>query len=93
MPGVGPGRFYRLLNEYGSMRQAWQAPAEELKLIIGEKVLKARDETAATWDPDLELKKLDHLQFRLYCQSEPDYPAILKQIFRPAPGLICVGWF
>ena len=93
VPGVGPGRFYRLLNEYGSMRDAWQAPAEELRPLIGEKVLKARDETVITWDPDLELKKLDQLQFRLYCQSEPDYPAILKRIFDPPPVLYAWGGF
>ncbi len=34
-PGVGPGRFAKLLAHFGSAKAAWEAPESDLKNTIG----------------------------------------------------------
>jgi DNA processing protein len=93
VPGVGPARFYKLFETFGTMEAAWKASLMELKPILGEKVLAAMQETKKEWDPELELAKIDRYQYRIYCHSEPDYPAALKKISDPPPVLYARGWF
>lgn len=93
VPGVGPARFLKLLEEFGNMKTAWEAGPEKLKTIIGAKVFDNWVETGRDWDPELELKKIFHNGFRVYCYSEPDYPPVLKKISDPPPVLYCWGSF
>ncbi len=90
IPGIGPTRFYKLLDEFGNMRDAWLAGESKLEPIIGAKALMGYKTTRAEWDPDLELKKADHFGFRIYCFPDSDYPANLKKISDPPPVLY--GW-
>ncbi len=90
VPGIGPNRFFKLLEEFGSMKDAWLAGESELKPIVGIKAYAGYKTTLAEWDPDLELKKVEHLGFRIYCYNDSDYPANLKQISDPPPVLY--GW-
>lgn len=93
VPGVGPARFYKLLEAFGTMKEAWNAPLQDLKPFTGEKVLAGLLETKKGWDPELELKKIERYQYRIYCHAESDYPAILKQISDPPPVLYARGKF
>jgi len=91
VPGIGPGRFFRLLEEFGSMQDAATAGPEQLRPLIGEKCLKAWEETRQTWDPALELQKVQHCGFRICCQVERNYPPLLKKIPDPPPVLYIWG--
>jgi DNA processing protein len=93
VPGVGPTRFYKLLEEYGSMVDAWQAPPQFLQAIIGEKALTGWQEIKKTWDPEQELRKADHLGICFYCYSDTGYPQLLKEITNPPPVLYVAGGF
>ncbi len=93
VPGVGPARFYKLLETFGSMEDAWKAPLQDLKPVIGERVLLSRQETKNGWDPELELKKIERYHYRVYCYKESDYPAVLKKISDPPPVLYARGQF
>lgn len=93
VPGVGPTRFYKLLEEYGSMVDAWQAPPQLLQAIIGEKALIGWQEIKRTWDPEQELRKADHLGICFYCYSDTGYPQLLKKIANPPPVLYVAGGF
>ena len=93
VPGIGPNRFYKLLQEYGSMKAAWQAPLQELKPYIGEKAIAGLMETKKNWDPELELTKITHLGLKIYCHSHPNYPPLLKKIPDPPPVLYTWGTF
>lgn len=93
VPGVGPARFYKLLEEFGSMADAWEASAQSLQPLIGEKVLKDWRDTRAQFDVDAELRQVANQGFRLYCFTDPDYPALLKKIADPPPVLYCRGHF
>jgi DNA processing protein len=93
VPGIGPTRFYKLLEEYGSMLDAWRAPLQELEPIIGEKAMIGWKEIKNNWDPERELVKANHLGLRFYVYTEPDYPLLLKQIANPPPILYTAGGF
>lgn len=90
VPGVGPNRFFKLLEEFGSMKDAWLTEEVKLGPIIGAKALAGYKTTRDNWDPDLELKKVEHLGFRIFCFNDSDYPVNLKQISDPPPVLY--GW-
>lgn len=89
-PGIGPNRFFKLLEEFGSMKDAWLAGEDKLEPLIGVKALAGYKTTRKEWDPDLELKKVQHLGFRIFCFNDSDYPINLKQISDPPPVLY--GW-
>lgn len=88
--GIGPNRFFKLLEEFGSMKDAWIAGEDKLQPIIGAKALAGYRTALHDWDPDLELKKVEHLGFKIYCFGDSAYPANLKRISDPPPVLY--GW-
>ncbi len=90
VPGIGPTRFYKLLEEFGSMKGAWLAGEDKLGLIIGAKALAGYRTIRDEWDPDLELKKAEHFGFQIFCFVDSDYPANLKRI--PDPPPVLYGW-
>lgn len=93
IPGVGPVRFYKLLETFGSMKDAWNTSALELKPLIGEKVFLRLQATKRDWDPELEIKKIERYGYRVYCYTNPDYPVLLKKISDPPPVLYASGKF
>lgn len=93
VPGVGPTRFYKLLTEFGTMRDAWYAPAQTLQALIGEKVWLDMQMIGKAWDPEKEILKAHHLGIRFYLFSETDYPLQLKKIINPPPVLYALGGF
>lgn len=90
VPGVGPTRFYKLLEIFGCMKNAWLAEESRLEPVIGAKALAGYKEIRSNWDPDLELKKAEHFGFRIFCFTDADYPSNLKRISDPPPVLY--GW-
>jgi DNA processing protein len=93
VPGIGPARFFKLLEEFGGMKNAWFASLLELRQILGDKLIQSLLETKKNWDPELELKRTQQNNFRIYCFSDEDYPAALKRITDPPPVLYAWGSF
>ncbi|HEY8464799.1 MAG TPA: DNA-processing protein DprA [Bacillota bacterium] len=91
VPGVGPSRFYKLQREFGSMKQAWLAKAEELELLIGAKAVAGWRKVKRHWDGQNEFARLERYHFKVYCYPDVAYPANLKQIPDPPPVLYCWG--
>ncbi len=89
--GIGPMRFGRLLNSFGSAAAAWRAGRADL-LAAG---LDARaidallEERARVPSPLAELEALERQGVRAIPQSDPDYPALLREIYLP-PVLLYV---
>jgi len=75
------------------MKEAWNTPVFELKLLIGEKISLRLQETKRDWDPELEIKKIERYGYRVYCYINPDYPVLLKKIPDPPPVLYARGKF
>lgn len=91
VPGIGPVRFYKLLEQFGKMGDAWKAPSDQIKTVIGERTFNAWLDIGQKWDPEKELAKIERNHYRVYFYTEPDYPPILKKIADPPPVLYCWG--
>jgi DNA processing protein len=92
MPGIGSIRFFKLLEEFGNMKDAWHSPPEQLLPIIGEKTVAAL-QRLRSWDPERELRLVQQFGFRVICYPEDNYPAPLKKIADPPPVLYTKGYF
>lgn len=93
VPGIGPARFYKLLDEFGNMADAWNASSQSLQVLIGAKGFKSWQETRKQLEIDAELRQAEQKGFRIYCFSDPAYPGLLKKIPDPPPVLYCRGCF
>ncbi len=91
--GIGPARFYKLMETFGTMKDAWNTPDNELKSLIGAKAFSGYLETRASWDPEGEIQKLERYHYRVYCFVDSDYPPLLKKISDPPPVLYTRGKF
>lgn len=90
--GIGPARLDRLINAFGSISDAWHAPAAELmhaglepKLI--ESLLAAR----RSLDLDAEHQRIQAAGIRILTRVDADYPAALLQTPAPPPLIYLHG--
>lgn len=92
VPGIGPTRLARLIEQTGSAEAAWNASASELsKIGLDAKrsaaLLKARN----TLDLDKELERLEHAQIEVITLEDEAYPRLLAQAPNAPPLLYIRG--
>lgn len=92
VPGVGSSRFFKLLEEFGSMKDAWEAKPSTLRMLIGDKAVEGLAETRK-WDPELEMARAEQMAVNIIGFSDTDYPPPLKKIPDPPPILYVRGGF
>src|SRR5689334_18857621 len=86
--GASARRLNTLLDYFGSPEQLFAASAREVSLAarcgqpVAERLL---DPSYAANDRDLKL--MERLKVRLIARSDPDYPALLKEIPDPPAAL------
>jgi DNA processing protein len=90
--GIGPVRLRALIERFGDVASAWNAPASALRSINLDRralsnLLKVRRET----DLDEELRRAEQLGVRILTWESPDYPFLLSQIPDPPPVLYVRG--
>ncbi len=91
--GIGPMRFGKLLSYFGSAAAAWRAGRADL-LAAG---LDARtteallDQRAKSVPLEAELEALARHGIRAICQTDPDYPELLREIYLPPTVLYVRG--
>jgi len=90
--GIGPVRLRSLLNIFGDVRTAWDAPKEALKETPLDRrsfrnLLKVRREV----DLDQVLRKVEEDGAHVLTWESPDYPDLLQQIADPPPVLFVKG--
>jgi DNA processing protein len=90
--GIGAVRVRALLEHFGSLEIAWQAPADALSAAgmspkIIENVLKVRAENLAerAWD------YVQRKGITVYTWDDPEYPRRLKQVDQPPPVIYVRG--
>jgi len=91
--GVGPVRTKQLLEQFGSLAEAWEATPEQLAAagLDGRAIQNFKDARHQI-DLDGELTRLDALGIGLITWDDPEYPRLLDQL-RPidqAPPLLYV---
>lgn len=93
VPGVGPTLLFRLKNHFGSLKVAWDAPAQELMAVEG-----IGDQTAheiVTGRSPLQPGELleQHVQTNphFWTPADDEYPQLLREIPDPPPVLYYRG--
>ncbi len=71
-PGIGPIRFRKLLDLYGSAKAAWEQPLSE-KFVLFKK----------TFDIEAYIEKLQNLHVFILTLNDAKYPKLLKEIPDP----------
>jgi DNA processing protein len=92
--GIGAVRFQNLINFFGSLEVAWQAPAEALASAgLSQKTI----ENLVLVRKSKDLQKIwDHLQaqgIQVLTWQDAAYPSVLKEIDQPPPVLYLRGSF
>lgn len=91
-PGIGPARLGRLIELFGSVKAAWEAPTGNLIAVgLEAKSIEALLATRARLDLDAELARAEQLGVRLLCIEDEAYPMLLRQIPQPPPLLYVRG--
>ncbi len=82
IPQIGPRRFQKLLDYFGSMEQAWQATALELeKSGLEKKLVENFIFRRQEINPDKEMEKLIREKIEVITCQDEKYPKQLKEIY------------
>jgi DNA processing protein len=92
--GIGAVRFQNLINFFGSLEVAWQAPVDALvsaglsqKTIENLVLVRTKRDLQKIWD------RLQAQGIQLLTWQEEAYPSVLKEIDQPPPVLYVCGSF
>lgn len=92
--GIGAARTNLLLQYFGDLGEAWQAPDHQLKQAgLGNKPIQALIEVRRTLDLDAEIEKIQKLGITFITINDADYPKKLLRIEYPPPVLFIKGKF
>ena len=94
-PGIGPGRFTRLLNHFGSAKDAWHAPISELVKIekIGPKISREFDDFRNNFSIPKYEKELREKNVHYFALPDENYPRLLAQAVNAPFVLFVMGDF
>lgn len=82
--GIGPVRFQKILQHFGSAKHAWEASLQELKTSgIGEKVSHDLVDFRLKFLLEAYEEKMQKMHVSFITLQDIDYPQLLKQIKNP----------
>lgn len=91
IPGVGAMRFYRIKEEFGSLEAAWNASAQKLIPLLGEKTYAIKQECSLK-KAEEEICRCEEIGIKIICRDKsPDYPEMLREITDAPPIIYCRG--
>ena len=94
IPSVGAVRMRLIEAAFPSLRDAWEAPASDLKAAgLTASVLQQVSARRGSIDPDREMELLERAGVRAVSWHDDEYPAALKEIYDPPPVLYYKGAF
>jgi DNA processing protein len=92
VPGIGPARFQALLDHFGNLEAAWEAPAHELKQAgLDRRSIDSFLETRHKISLDDEMEKIERTRARVLTWHDEAYPPQLRHIHNPPPVLYVRG--
>lgn len=91
--GIGPVRVRQLLEHFGEPAAVLRASVAELSRVrgIGEETATAIANWEKTVDLAAELKRIAEFGCRIVTQADPEYPALLREIYDPPIVLYVKG--
>lgn len=91
---IGPIRQQRLLNYFANLKDAWQAPLNELiNAGLEPKIAEDLINKKSKINPKRELEKLEKINGQAITILDQNYPRLLKEIYAPPPLLYHLGEF
>jgi DNA processing protein len=92
--GIGPVRFQKLLQHFGSAKKTWDASFEELRESgIGKKISQDLIDFKKRFYPVEYEDRMWKLQISYYALQDEEYPELLKQIKKPPTILYKKGTY
>lgn len=91
VPKIGSARIQRLLDEFGTLREAWGASAGELRAVIPAAVLDELLRSRGEIDVEEHYEHVTQNGVRVTCLTDEEYPALLKEVPAPPPILYYRG--
>lgn len=88
--GLGPKRFYKLLQAFGEPREAWAQPVERLEKVLGKRVAEAMAKQKSK-DPWAVMERLEKEGISVVLSEEEDYPINLKNLSDAPPVIYYRG--
>ena len=89
--GIGPARFRRLLNHFGTAEAAWRADGPHLAVAgLDSKSIESVVARRREIDLDRELARIDRAGVSFVTLNDPGYPPLLRHI-GDAPALLYVS--
>jgi len=90
--GIGAARLRALLDYFGDLEIAWQAPAIDLQQAgLDRRSLSSLLEARRDLDLDAEVERLQRAGVRVVTWDDPDYPPNLRQVYNAPPVLYVRG--
>jgi DNA processing protein len=90
--GIGAARLRALLDYFGDLEIAWQAPAIDLQQAgLDRRSLSSLVEARRDLDLDAEVERLQRAGVRVVTWDDPDYPPNLRQVYNAPPVLYVRG--
>ncbi len=83
-PGIGPGKFGKLLGFFGDAKSAWEADSKELnKTGIGDALVNKFINFRKDFSLHKYLEKLQNKKIKFLTLQDQEYPKLLAQIKNP----------
>ena len=90
--GIGPVRVRSLMEAFGGIRAAWEAPAGALRGAgLGEKLVQRLLEGRSNLDLEKELERVKQMGLQVLPMDHAQYPSRLKEIESPPLVLYVLG--
>jgi len=81
--GIGPMKFKKLLNSFGSAKDAWEVPKSDLARLLGEKLAEKFDEFRDKFSIEDYVNELEKKDVYFVTLKDKEYPKLLSQIRNP----------
>src|SRR5947209_1401545 len=89
---IGPARFNRLLDRFGSAEAAWHAPLLDLAGAgLDRRAIESFGALRAKTDPEAEWRRIEQHGVSVVILDDPAYPSSLREIADPPPVLYVRG--
>jgi DNA processing protein len=90
--GIGPARVQALIDHFGTVERAWNAPAKELRSAgLDRRSLANLESARASLDLESEVERVEQAGATVLTWESPGYPALLRQIPSSPPVLYVKG--
>lgn len=90
--GIGAARLRALLQHFGDVETAWNAPAQELRLAgLGPKVIETFQQVRSSVSLERVWERMQAQGIQVFTWEDETYPRRLKEIDQPPPVLYLRG--